>query len=293
MSNFAYNHQGLHMTKMKPYHSLLVLAVLVISAIATSANSYHRMQRDIECDLDRALVITLHENRDQWLTPDTIQDYRSHLSIDFLKKTSLLCYVVDDKHCPNRQGTKGNARQQLTSKTMTLNSHAVRGYANCSFADVFGLSDQRLPLSLAILSVLWFAATTWHYRRQQANEGNDALCVALANNANTDKGSVAHTVGALSYLNEDDCFYNHISQEVVRFTPMQHRLMRMFFASKLHQLSKQDICASLWPKKPDASETLYSLIRRIKPIIESNMLTIESERGMAYSLRERTSNADD
>ena len=293
MGSTIYNHQGLHMTKMKPYHSLLVLAVLVISAIATSANSYHRMQRGIECDLDRALVITLHENRDQWLTPDTIQDYRSHLSIDFLKETSLLCYVVDDKHRPNRQGTKGNARQQLTSKTMTLNSHAVRGYANCSFADVFGLSDQRLPLSLAILSVLWFVATTWHYRRQHANEGNDALCVALADNANTNEGSVAHTVGALSYLNEDDCFYNHISQEVVRFTPMQHRLMRMFFASKLHQLSKQDICASLWPKKPDASETLYSLIRRIKPIIESNKLTIESERGMAYRLREQTSNADD
>ena len=293
MSNFANNHQVLHMTKMKPYHSLLVMAVFVISAIATSANSYHRMQHDIECDLDRALVITLHENRHQWLTPDTIQDYRSHLSIDLLKKTSLLCYVVDDKRFANSLDTKSNTRQQLTSITMTLNSHAVKGYANCSFADVFGLSDQRLPLSLAILSVLWFAVTTWHYRRQHANEGNDALCVALADNANTNEGSVAHTVGALSYLNEDDCFYNHISQEVVRFTPMQHRLMRMFFASKLHQLSKQDICASLWPKKPDASETLYSLIRRIKPIIESNKLTIESERGMAYRLREQTSNADD
>ncbi len=276
------------MTKMKPYHSLLVLAVLVISTVATSLSSYHRTQRDIECDLDRALAITLHENRDQWLTPDTIQDYRSHLSIDFLKETSLLCYVVDDRLTSNSQGTKGSTRQQLTSKTMTLNSHAVRGYANCSFADVFGLSDQRLPLSLAILSALWFVAFTWHYRRQHTDEGIEALCVALADNTNVCAERVTHTVGVLSYLNDDDCFYNSANQQIVRFTPMQHKLMRMFFASKLHQLSKQDICASLWPKKPDASETLYSLIRRIKPIVESNHLTIESERGMAYRLRERT-----
>lgn len=79
------------MMKMKPYHSVIVLAVLVVSAVAASVSSYHRMQKDIECDLDRALVITLHERQDKWLTPDTIQDYRSHLSIAFLKETSLLC----------------------------------------------------------------------------------------------------------------------------------------------------------------------------------------------------------
>ena len=52
-----------------------------------------------------------------------------------------------------------------------------------------------------------------------------------------------------------------------------------------HQLSKQEICDALWPKKPDASETLYTLIRRIKPVIELNSnLMIESERGKSYRL---------
>lgn len=272
--------------KMKSYHAVIVLAVLVVSAIATSVNSYRRMQSDIEYDLDRALAITLHERHDQWLTPDTIYDYRSHLSIDFLKNTSLLCYVVDDRH--HRLGATRNDRQQLTSKTMTLHSHAVRGYANCSFADVFGMSDQRMPFSLALLSVLWGIAMLYRYRRQPIIGSSEVVSGALDHREDCFAGHVSCTLGTLSYLNDEDCFYNHVSQQVVRFTPMQHQLMRMFFANKLHQLSKQDICATLWPKKPNANETLYTLIRRMKPIVENNDLTIESERGMAYTLREHT-----
>ena len=46
-----------------------------------------------------------------------------------------------------------------------------------------------------------------------------------------------------------------------------------------------EICDTLWPKKPDASETLYTLIRRLKPIIEEHSdLKIESARGKTYSL---------
>ncbi len=272
--------------KMKSYHAVIVLAVLIVSAIATSVNSYRRMQSDIEYDLDRALAITLHERNDQWLTPDTIYDYRSHLSIDFLKKTSLLCYVVDDRH--NRLSATRNDRQLLTSKTMTLHSHAVRGYANCSFADVFGMSDQRMPFSFALLSVLWGIAMLYRYRRQPITSSSEVVSGALDQQEDCFAGHVSCTLGTLSYLNDEDCFYNHVSQQVVRFTPMQHQLMRMFFANKLHQLSKQDICATLWPKKPNANETLYTLIRRMKPIVENNDLTIESERGMAYTLREHT-----
>lgn len=274
------------MMKMKAYHSILVLAVLVVSAVAASVSSYHRMQTDIECDLDRALVITLQERQDQWLTPDTIEDFRSHLRIGFLKETSLLCYVVDDRRGTGRKSAKDDGRQQMASRTMTLNRHAVRGYANCSFADVFGMSDQRLPFSLALLSVMWAVFMAFRCRRQQAEDGGGGVCMALAaQDSSVAVGSAAVVVGELAYLDEEDCFYNRVSRQTVRFTPMQHRLMCMFFSSRLHQLSKQDICASLWPKKPNASETLYTLIRRIKPIAEENQLTIESERGMNYRLK--------
>lgn len=61
--------------------------------------------------------------------------------------------------------------------------------------------------------------------------------------------------------------------------------MEMLWLSPSHQLSKAEICDALWPKKPDASETLYTLIRRLKPIIEEHSdLKIESDRGKSYGL---------
>lgn len=73
---------------------------------------------------------------------------------------------------------------------------------------------------------------------------------------------------------------------VVKLTPMQQQLMEMFFRSPNHTLSKTEICDALWPKKDDASETLYTLIRRLKPIIEAHSdLKIEADRGKAYELK--------
>ena len=64
--------------------------------------------------------------------------------------------------------------------------------------------------------------------------------------------------------------------------------MEMFFHSESHQLSKTEICDALWPKKDDANDTLYTLIRRLKPIIEEHSeLKIESDRGRAYELKHR------
>ena len=62
--------------------------------------------------------------------------------------------------------------------------------------------------------------------------------------------------------------------------------MEMFFRSESHLLTKADICDALWPKKDDANDTLYTLIRRLKPIIEEHSdLKIESDRGRSYELK--------
>lgn len=70
----------------------------------------------------------------------------------------------------------------------------------------------------------------------------------------------------------------------VPLTPMQQRLMEMLYHADGHHLGKQQICSELWPKKPDATETLYTLIRRIKPVIARAGLTITTERGKGYRL---------
>lgn len=270
---------------MKPYHSFIIFLAFMMSAICTSVNSYRCAEGDIISDMNQALVITLHDSHYQWLTPDTIQDYRSHLRIDLLKETSKLCYVVDDKHGLKHASPQNRDSQQLASNAMTLNSHAIRGYANCSFADIFGMSDQRTPLSLTLMAMMWATfAMIYHRRRNEHDHGIGAVSLAIAPKGNTVATSDLTTVGTLSYSAIDDCFYNSVNQQAVRFTPMQHQLMQMFFSSTSHQLLKADICSALWPKKPDASDTLYTLIRRVKPIVEAYGLAIEVERGRAYRL---------
>ena len=139
-----------------------------------------------------------------------------------------------------------------------------KAYAHCSEATIFSLSDQRPAIILWTLTALW-AMFVWHNRHK-----------VLANG-----------FGGLRFSAEEGIFYAADGNQV-QLTPMQHQLMTMFFMSPSHSLSKEEICDALWPKKPDASETLYTLIRRLKPVIEQNSdLKIESDRGKAYRLTNR------
>ena len=141
-----------------------------------------------------------------------------------------------------------------------------KAYAHCSEATIFSLSDKRPATILWVLTGFW-AIFMW-YRRSAA--------IPLP---------CGNVFGGLTYLEENSCFYAADGQQV-QLTPMQHQLMEMFFQSPSHSLTKAEICDALWPKKPDASETLYTLIRRLKPVIEQHSdLKIESDRSKAYQLK--------
>ena len=141
-----------------------------------------------------------------------------------------------------------------------------KAYAHCSEATIFSLSDQRPTLILWIMTLLW-AAFCFYYHRK------DVMQLA---------GMLQY--GGLCYAEADGAFYD-VQGQRIKLTPMQQQLLEMFFRSDAHQLTKTVICDALWPKKPDASETLYTLIRRLRPIIEEHSdLKIESDRGRAYEL---------
>ena len=141
-----------------------------------------------------------------------------------------------------------------------------KAYARCSEATIFSLSDQRPTMVLWTITLLW--AAFCFYRRRK-----DMLQMA---------GMLQY--GGLCYAEADGVFYDAQGQRI-KLTPMQQQLLEMFFRSEAHQLTKTEICDALWPKKPDASETLYTLIRRLKPVIEQHSdLKIESDRGRAYEL---------
>jgi len=153
---------------------------------------------------------------------------------------------------------RGNAVLAVTTR-----QNGLRCEPKCSAATIFAMSDQRPASILWTVALLWGLYCFWHYRKQ-------VNLVAF---------------GGLAYAEAEGRFYDAKGDQV-KLTPMQQQLMEMFFRSETHQLSKTEICDALWPKKDDANDTLYTLIRRLKPIIEAHSdLKIESDRGRAYELR--------
>jgi hypothetical protein len=152
------------------------------------------------------------------------------------------------------EGLRGNAVLAVDTKK------GFRPRPQVSTATILSLSDQRPSMILWSMVFLWSLFCLYQHRRLSA--------LGLY-------GGLALQDGR--FINAKDC--------EVKLTPMQQQLMEMLWQSPSHQLSKAEICDALWPKKPDASETLYTLIRRLKPIIEEHSdLKIESDRGKSYGL---------
>ena len=153
------------------------------------------------------------------------------------------------------EGLRGNAVLAVDTK---------KGFCprpQVSTATILSLSDQRPAMVLWSMALLWGLFCINRYRR--------SITLGLYGGLTLQEGNFVDAKGC-----------------IVKLTPMQQQLMEMLWQSPSHQLSKAEICDALWPKKPDASETLYTLIRRLKPIIEEHSdLKIESDRGKAYGLK--------
>lgn len=239
---------------MKPIYSVILFVVLMACAATSGIHRYRCAEDSIVADMNQALARTLAVKQDAYITPDTISNYRSHLKIEALRHTSLLSYADD-----RSRGLK--SRKMMWSKD-GRQSLAFQGYANCNAATVLALSDQRLPAALSLMALLWAAMSAVYFRRQRRNW---------------------IVIGGLALDNDSGRFLLHGSVQMA-LTPMQQRLMTMLFRADGHQLGKQQIQDALWPKKPDASETLYTLIKRIKPVIARGGLTITTGRGKDYRL---------
>lgn len=240
---------------MKPYHSIIVLLVIIFSAIAAGKHGYNCAEDYIVADMNQALQKTLAEKQEAWITPDTIADYRSHLKIAALRKSSII-YYADEKNENLR------SRKQVWHNGQGREL-AFQGYANCSFASIFAMSDQRPTVLLSLMAMLWTLFSVYYFRREH---GGKIILGGLVLDTSTRR-------------------FLTLRNGQANLTPMQEQLMTMFFEAENHQLSKRQICDVLWPKKPDASDTLYTLIRRIRPVLADNGLTITTGRGKDYMLK--------
>lgn len=229
---------------LKPIHAVVVFLILISSSVLAGVSSYFSAKSIAYAELNQALVRTLKMQHSYVITPDTIRQFRQNIPLESLRNESRI--VV--------RATSGNQPKYR---------------AECSFAAVFGLSDQRLSTVLAALALLW--AAFCFYKRSRF------LSPLVLTETPT-------RLGGLSFCPKNGNFYNQQGKPVP-FTPMQQQLMALFLQSPSLQLSKTEICDALWPKKDHPDDTLYTLIRRLKPILEqSSQLRIESLRGRAYRL---------
>ena len=238
---------------MKQQYAVVVLFALIVVSSLTSLDSYRSTSQRVSEDMDRALAITMQEQQSDLISQDTIRTFNSHLQIAALRGKATL--AVDTR------------------------SRQFKAYAQCSEATIFSLSDQRPAALLWVLTGLW-AMFLWH--RRVENHGDRFMTQACVKQPAP--VILGNGFGGLTYSEAEGRFYA-ADGNLVQLTPMQHQLMEMFFHSPSHSLSKIEICEALWPKKPDASDTLYTLIRRLKPVIEQHSnLKIESDRSKAYRL---------
>lgn len=268
--------------------SVGVFLTLMLTSLLAEHHNYCTARNEITADLNQALAQTLKENRDYIITQDTIKTYKHlrqtsggqvliavsderfchHLKNKRLQKTAFITFDVVDNRYRN-QSPDGHV---ICSDTlMVRDKHAgeilaLKGYARLSAASVFGMSDQRIPAACMISAFLW-AMLSWLYLRKKQEEPE-----------------VVTGFGGLVYSEADRRFYT-AAHTPIRFTPMQQQLMLLFWNAPSHSLTKEAICTVLWPKKEDANDTLYTLIRRLKPIVEEHTnLKIVADRGRNYSL---------
>lgn len=224
---------------------LIVFLLIVLTAICSSVCSYRSAERIIRQDVTQALEKTLVKMSSDVVTADTIRCYRAHITIAEVRDTASISVSTE---------RKGNRyMQKLTAES------------NCAIPVVFMLSDQRASASLLFLGLLWLLASSLYLRKNRP---------LLLQHGFAYGGLILH----------DGTITTHLGNPI-HLTPMQYELLEMFLNSESHTLTKQEICNRLWPKKPDANDTLYTLIRRTRPILEAHTnLTFESNRGKSYSL---------
>ena len=279
---------------------ILIFLLLCLTAMATSCGSYRKAERNIENDLKQALAKTINEKGMETMRQDSIRAYRSIARTE----GEMMTIAVGDETL--RRHLRNPQLGEMAFITYTV--RCERGgwkvtfdtEAKCSAVMIWSLSDQRLSAWLSVMALLSLALSFRGRRQSQPTnearaESQARLGYALQEGGRRSQPTTNREPS--SSLEWPRCEGGRRSQPITmdsfsatHLTPMQRQLMEMFVASGSHRLSKHEICDALWPKKDDASETLYALISRLKRELDkTSSFDIISDRGRAYILKRRKS----
>lgn len=295
-------------TRLAANLSVIFTACMLVLSFSFGFHNYSETQKAIVSDLNRALQQTIMQNSGLWMNQDTLKTY-SRLSALFGNPVSIESYNKDfaealkfeqlkeksgiivhikskkaaDKSIAYVTQEKDQTQSYLASDTVIWLSAnlnlpeasqeelgiSFQGYINYSTKDILALTNKRTPLVLLIAAILSGALSIFLFRRRSTSLPQEEKTLVFGN---------------LTFSCHHACFYKE-DQEKLKLTPQQYKVMEMFFLSSSHILPRADICDTLWPGKDNADETLNTLIRRLRPLVEDNSnLKITTDRGRAYQL---------
>ncbi|HBA30211.1 MAG TPA: transcriptional regulator [Parabacteroides goldsteinii] len=296
-------------TRLAANLSVLFTACMLVLSFSFGFHNYSEAQKAIVSDLNQALQQTIMQNSELWMNQDTLKtyprlsavfgnpvsiesynrDFAEALKLEQLKdKSGIIVHVKNkkaiDKPVTDATPGKDQTKNYLASDTIIWLSAnlnlpessqedlgiSFQGYVNYSASDVLALTDKKAPLLLLLLALMAGCLSWFLMRRKQAETPvQKENLIAFGN---------------LTFSCDKACFYKE-DQEKLRLTPQQYKIMEMFYLTSSHILARTDICEALWPGKENADETLNTLIRRLRPLIEENSnLKITTDRGRAYQL---------
>lgn len=266
-------------------YSILLFISLLAASLFCGYNSVQRTEAAVHADLNQALRKLLEEKGHLIAQRDTIKacqtlaaqtnehltvnvadaTFRQLLTLEALRPKAYIVYALKEKN-------GDESEKMLRSDTFRLQvspdaSLSFRAYAGIDYSTLFHLTDLRLSFVLSVLAFMSLTTGLSSNRRRERLQQNDSW-------------------GGLYYEPVAKRFVTS-SAETVHFTPMQQQLMQLFYMAPGHRLSQTEICDALWPKKDNAAESLYTLMRRLrKTLAEHSRLRIEADRNKGYEVIE-------
>jgi len=252
-------------------YGMFIPLVLMIASLVTSCFSYSNAKQSITDDLNDAMIALANENCELWTRQDTIAALRqmyetTHKPLIYqasdvnfrnaaLKDEAYFTLaLVDNKTvAPKIQGDKiaSDSIMLVPEKAADGLAIQVQGFADCSMASVFAVSDQTLPGVLFMLSVLSMTSM-FVWRRKEVEHPEVSTIPSI---------------------------------DGIRLTPMQRRFTQMLLDAPGRKVDKATLCTTLWGNKSNAEESLYTLVRRTKSALADANIEIICNRGDSYELR--------
>ena len=257
-------------------YGMFIPLALMIASVISCCFSYSNAKQTIANDLNDAMFALANENRELWTSPDTIAAIRhmhetTHKPLIYqasdvnfrnpeLKDEAHFTLALVDK----KNGSHRIAGNKIASDSIMLMPERaadgvaiqVQGFADCSMASVFFVSDQTLPGILFSLSILSMASMLIWKRKKNEIPKTELAAVSTSP-----------------------------SLDGIKLTPMQRQLTRMLLDAPDMKVDKRLLCESLWGNKSNAEESLYTLVKRTKNALTRANMEIICNRGDSYELR--------